>query len=232
MKKNLKILLLTAILQFGLGSSQAQESILDDVNYVLLDTLIAKAKTNYPRNAILSNKTALAKNNVIRANVAWLDAFNFNYIYGNNSLFNIGNPTGVVNGYQVGFNVNLGLILDKPFRVKNAKKEHTIAQLEEKEYALLLKNEVKKRYFMYLQYLSSLKILTKSSQDANSAAQDLKYKYEKGEVTFELYNNALRSLAAATQAKVETEAALFIAKASLEELIGQPLEEININGRK
>jgi len=226
-----KTILISLIILLGLSPLRAQESVLDEINYVLLDSLIAKAKVNYPRNKILANQTQIAKNNISRANVSWLDAFNFNYIYGNSQVFNLQNPSSLTNGYQTGVNLNLGLLLDKPYRVKNAKSEHKIAQLAESEYTLLLVNEVKKRYFLYTQHLSLLKVKTRASQDANAAAQDLRHKYEKGEVLFETYNNALQALSSSFQSKIESESELFMAKAALEELIGQPLEEIKINGR-
>lgn len=228
----LKHLLITVFFFSGLNTLRAQESILDEINYVFLDSLIAKAKENYPRNKILLKQTEIAKSNISRANVSWLDALNFNYIYGNNSLFNLQNPSSLINGYQAGVNLNLGMLLEKPYRVKNAKADHKIAQLEEEEYALTIVNEVKKRYYQYIQFFSSVKVRTKASQDAEAIVQDIKYKYEKGEATFVDYNNALNTLSNNVQYKLESESSLFIAKAALEEIIGQPLEEIKIDGRK
>ncbi|WP_026903391.1 TolC family protein [Pedobacter glucosidilyticus] len=223
-----KIIFKTILMLFGfVCTANAQVSITEEIDYVLLDTLISRAKQNYPRVKVLSNQSAIAKANVSRAQVSWLDVANFTYLYRpfDNSTINLQNPN-LLNGYQVGINLNLGSLIQKPFETKAARTAYNISKLEEDQYTLTLVNEVKKRYFSYVQFLTLVKVRTKSYQDAYSLAQEVKYKYEKGEASYETYSSSSVTLANELQFRIDAEGALFISKAALEELIGQPLEEI------
>lgn len=223
-----KIIFKTILMLFGfVYTANAQVSITEEIDYVLLDTLISRAKQNYPRVKVLSNQSAIAKANISRAQASWLDVANFTYLYRpfDNSTINLQNPN-LLNGYQVGINLNLGSLIQKPFETKAAKTAYNISKLEEDQYTLTLVNEVKKRYFSYVQFLTLVKVRTKSYQDAYSLAQEVKYKYEKGEASYETYSSSSVTLANELQFRIDAEGALFISKAALEELIGQPLEEI------
>ena len=56
--------------------------------------------------------------------------------------------------------------------------------------------------------------------------RDVKIRYEKSEVTFSEYNEALLSLSSNNLAKVQAEASWLTAKAALEELLTIKLEEV------
>lgn len=227
MKKGLRNIFLLLFLGLVSIDLKAQTSITEEIDYVFLDTLISRAKQNYPRVKVLSNQSAIAKANISKVNVSWLEVANFTYLYRpfDNSTINLQNPN-LLNGYQVGVNLNFGSLLQKPFEAKAAKTAYTISKLEEEQYQLALVNEVKKRYFAYIQFLTLLKIRSKSYLDASSVAQEIKYKYEKGEASYETYSSAFVTLANELQFKIDAESALFTAKAALEEIVGQSLEEI------
>jgi outer membrane protein TolC len=111
--------------------------------------------------------------------------------------------------------------------IKQAKEEWNVTQYERDEYYLNLEALVKERYFLYVQQISLLKVKAKAELDAESQVQQIKYKYEKGEELLENYNKSLINLSDRTQAKIETEGQMLVAKSRLEELIGKKLEEVS-----
>ena len=223
-----KLAFLCLILATALTSSFAQESIVAQINYNQLEKYIEAAQKNYPRKQILAQNTEVARNNVPIAAVSYLDAFSASYIYRPDeaTAINVVNPY-VVNGFQFGVSVNLGNFLQKPFEVKKAKAELKVAQLEEKEYASVLANEVKTRYYNYIYQLNELKLKTQSAQDNKTVSDDLRYKFEKGEITLQGYNEARISLSGSNSEKIQAELEFLKAKDALEQIIGKKLEEIN-----
>lgn len=223
-----KIALITFIL-IGIFNSKlsAQSSIIEDINYNLLEKYIQSAKENYPRKKIFEANEEKAKTGVPIANMSYFDILNASYIYRPNdqAALNPLNPY-TVNGFQFGVNVNIGALLQKPFMVKKAKAEYKVAKLENDEYDLILANEVKRRYYEYLQQQAALKVKTQASQDNRSVAENLKYKFAKGEVTIDIFNQSRINAASADSDKLLTEVAYFRAKDALEEIIGKKLTEI------
>ena len=203
----------------------AQDTMIDQVSYLFLEKLIAVAKENYPRVKSIQTQADIARNNVTRESLSWFDSFSYSYIYQPNTTFNVIEPT-VYKGYQVGVGINLGNFIKTPFNIKQAKKEFKVAQEDQKEYNLTLETEVKRRYFAYVQQLTVLKIQSKSLLDAQSIMRDVKIRYEKGEITFSDYNEALLSQSSTSSAKIQAEASWLTAKASLEELLTIKLEEV------
>ena len=133
----------------------------------------------------------------------------------------------VLSGYQFGVSINPGSLLQKPSQVRKAKDQVRIAQLNQEEYNLTIEAEVKRRYFIYLQYKQSLLPATNAFLDAQSSFDALKLKYQKSEITFEQYNSASSALNQAIQNKIQAEVNLLTSKANLEELTVKKLEEIN-----
>jgi len=62
--------------------------------------------------------------------------------------------------------------------------------------------------------------------DATTAVKQLKHTFEKGETTFQIYNEALTNLYNQNSFRVQAELAVFTAKTNLEELLGTKLESI------
>lgn len=205
----------------------AQESIVGDINYGQLEKYIQSARENYPRKKIFEANVEKAKTGVPIANMSYFDILNASYIYrpDDKAALNPLNPY-TVNGFQFGVNLNVGAFLQKPFVVKKAKAEYKVAQLENQEYDMILANEVKRRYYEYLQQQGTLKIKTQAAQDNKSVAENLKYKFAKGEVTIDVFNQSRINSATADSDKLMTEVAYFRAKDALEEIIGKKLTEI------
>lgn len=208
--------------------SMAQESIVAQINYNQLEKYIEAAQKNYPRKQIMAQNTEAARNNVPMARVSYLDIFNGSYIYRPDeaTAINVLNPY-VVNGFQFGVSLNLGNFLQKPFEVKKAKAELKVAQLEEKEYESILANEVKTRYYNYIYQLNELKLKTQSAQDNKTVSDDLRYKFEKGEITLQGYNQARVNANDSNSDKIQAELEFLKAKDALEQIIGKKLEETN-----
>lgn len=208
---------------------QAQETIIPDVNYNQLERYIELAKENYPRKKIFEAQEAEAKAGVPAATLAYLDPFNASYFYrpGDKQAINLDNPY-VFNGFQFGINVNLGSVLQTPFRVKQAKAQYKVAVEENNEYTLTLTNEVKRRYYDYLLALKDLRVKTTGVQNAISIGEELRYKFENGEITHESYSFAVRLLTEAESGTLLAESALLKAKDALEEIIGTTLDNAKV----
>ena len=216
-------LLLFFVLLFSIA--KAQESILHEVSGQYIELLIATAKANYPRIKTFGKRIDIAEINVKKSKTSWFDIFSFSFLYSPNNTTTLINPS-ILNGYQVGMYINIGSILQKPYLIKQAKYDLDIAKLEREEYQLNIEAQVKQRYYLYVQNLAILKLKGLSAADAESSMKQIKYRFEKGEDTFQNYNNVTMSYTDHLQAKIEAEASLLIAKSNLEELLGKKLEEI------
>ncbi|NRF38207.1 TolC family protein [Pedobacter foliorum] len=218
--------ILTALVFLSLNTF-AQESMIDDVNYTMLEKYIQSAKENFPRKKVFEGNVERAKSVVSAANISYLDILSASYIYrpDDKTAVNTLNPYNL-NGFQFGANINIGQFLQKPAMAKKAKTELKIAQLENEEYESTLTMEVKRRYYNYIRLLNDLKIKTQNVQDNVSAVEDLKNKYEKGTAQLEAYNYARSKAADASSSKIQAEADYLLAKDSLEEIIGKKLTEI------
>jgi outer membrane protein TolC len=218
----------------------AQNSIVTEINEPYLERLISTAKANYPRVKSLDNRLTMAKSNVSRTKLSYLDALTVSYVYTpNNTLaLNVAQPTvpgatsspstnqSLFNGTQFGVFFNIGSYLAKPYVVRQAKQELEIANNEKEEYLLTLTTQVRKRYYVYVQRLAALKLQAQVAIDGDNSLKDLRYRFEKGEETLDSYTKARITQTQQNQAKISAEADLFLAKADLEELLGEKLENI------
>ncbi|WP_345229928.1 TolC family protein [Olivibacter ginsenosidimutans] len=227
----MKIILVLFLLVGVFTGAKAQESIIQDVNYNQLQQFIELAKTNYPRKKIYEAQEGKAKSGVPSAQVSLLEPLNASYIYRpeDKSAIDVNNPY-LYNGFQFGVNLNLGTFLQKPFQIKQAKADYEIAKLENQEYNMMLATEVKSRYYEYIRAKSELKIKTQASQDTKSLYDDLKTKFERGQITHESYSMARNTYAEANSAKIEAEVNFLKAKDTLEEIIGVKLESLQEAG--
>ena len=212
----------------GITSTYAQESIISKINYNQLEKYIQSAKENYPRKQIMSLNTERLSNDVKASTISYLDVFNAAYIYrpDQSSAINASNVL-VVNGFQFGVNMNIGNFLQKPFQIKKAKADFKIAQLEEKEYETILTNEVKNRYYNYIYQLSELKLKTQSAQDNKTVSDDMRYKFEKGEITLLGYNTSRIGSSESDSSRIQAEIDFLKSKDALEEIIGKKLDQEN-----
>ncbi|MFD0764742.1 TolC family protein [Mucilaginibacter lutimaris] len=220
--KTLYILILFLLSTVAL---HAQESFVNEVNYPFLDKLIATAKKNYPEVKVRQAQIAAARASLTQSKVLWLDAITASYIYSPKNSLNLTNPT-FFNGYQIGFSVNIGQLLSKPFATRVAKENVNIAVYQQQTYNLTVEATVKRLYFQYLEAQADLRNRARAVTDGEIAVKQLKYTFQKGETTFHDYNESLTSLYNQNSFKVQSELAMLTAKANLEEILGVKLEEV------
>jgi len=211
------------------GTVKAQDGILSEISYLYLNKLIAAAKENYPRIKNYNSQIKAAKNDLSGIKISWLEPFSFQYVSrSNDASSNLVNVTtaDVLNGYQFGISVSPGSLLAKPSQIKRAKEQVKMVEYELEEYYLTLETEVKTRYFTYLQAQKSIAAANSNYLDAENTLNIVKTAYQKAEVTLQDFNDANITYNTAYTNKLSAETALLTAKASLEELTVQKLEEI------
>jgi len=210
----------------------AQESIIGEINYGMLEKYIMAAKENFPRKQIMDTRAEGIKTAITINNLSYLDIFNASYFYRPDKdpvIITPGSTTASpysVNGFQFGASINLGTYLAKPWVGKRAKAEYKVAQLEAQEYNTTLALEVKRRYYAYIQQIAQLKINAQSASDNKNVADNMKNRFERGEITLDTYNQSRINLTSANSAKIQTEVSYLAAKDALEEIIGKPLSAI------
>lgn len=218
---------------------KAQTSIIPDIDEGYLKKLIDTAKAHYPRVKSYQNHINIAENNISKARASYLDVFTFSYVYQPHSATFVpttdattgtttttGSNYSYFNGIQAGLFFNLGNYLQKPYAVKVAKQELIVAHNDQEEYFITLTTEVKKRYYQYVLRIAELKLQTTSAQDAEDIVKSMRHKFEKGEETYDNYNKAQVTYSDRVQTRIQAEASLLTARADLEELVGQKLENI------
>jgi len=220
--KLFSILLFGCLFSTGL---HAQESFLADINSQYLEKLIATAKKNYPEVKVRRAQVDLARAALNQSKMMWLDAFTASYIYSPRQTLNVITPT-IFNGYQLSISINLGTLLSKPYVVKGARASYEVAQYQQNTYNLAIEANVKRLYYAYLEAQAELRVRANSVVDGETAVKQLKYTFQKGETTFQVYNEALTSLYNQNSFKVQAELAMLTAKANLEEILGAKLEDV------
>jgi len=217
---------------FTLNASAQQESIIPDVNYVLLDKYIAEAKAYFPRRKILTLQQQISKTNITSANLSYLDLFSASYFWRPGDKTAISDPSNptfnpyVFNGVQVGIAINLGNYATKPVAVRRAKLEYKVAQLQTTDYELALVKDVRQRYYNYIQALALLKVRTQANQDNTSVMANARTKFERGEIQLDSYNSARLLVSDSNIRQIETEVQFLNAKDALEEIIGKKISDI------
>ncbi|MCE7059876.1 TolC family protein [Dyadobacter sp. CY343] len=208
-----------------LASAKAQNSLADEISYPYLEKLVELAKKNYPKLKLYQARVDAGDYNAKKMKLSYFEILSFSYLYSPDRLASTINPN-FLNGYQFGFFVNIGSLLQKPALIKQAKSELRAVEHDRDTYMLNLEADVKQRYFAFSQYKVLLRLKADALHDVESLAQELKYKYEKGETSLEEYSKALVVISDRQQARVSAEADVLISKSALEELLGQKLEDI------
>lgn len=202
----------------------AQESMIPELSYPFLEKLIFTAKQNYPRVKTFDRRVTIAQYNLKKAKLSWFEFVTLSAFYSPSTSVTLTNAS--LTGVQVGVFINIGSILQRPLAIQQSREELAISKLQVDEYLLTLEAEVKTRYFRYMQQLTLLKMHNQTVLDGESLMKQIRFKFEKGEETFENFNRAIVQYAEQKQRIIESEGTLLIAKTSLEELVGKKLEEI------
>lgn len=205
--------------------AQEQDSFIQDVSYPYLQKLIDTAKKYYPEVKIRATQKDIATTSYHQSQLSWFDIVTPSYLYNPDRSTNLITPTAF-NSYQLAITVNIGTLIAKPFIIKNAHQAVKVAKLQQDEYNLTLEATVKRLYFAYLEAQGELRLRSKAILDAQTNVNQLKYKFEKNEVTLSEYNAALTSYYTQGAYKIQGELNVFNAKVNLEEYLGKKLEDI------
>jgi len=211
----------------SLNTVKAQESMVSDISYSYLDTLIATAKRNNPQAHIADEQMRIAKTNITKTKIGWLSVLNLTYFYTPSTGYAANPATPTLGGYQLGITLNVGTLLQNPYSVKAARGQYQITQFQQEATDLNLEAQVKIKYFAYIEELALLKLRTKSTQDAADLAKQLNDKFLHGQASLADCNSASLIEIEQNQYMIVAQNDAFAAKASLEELIGTKLENIH-----
>src|SRR4051812_19909583 len=186
-KKRFLLLLFLMITLRGM----AQETIIQELaadNYI--NKLVDTAIKNYPRLRTYQNRIDASNANVSKIKASWLDALTVSYIYqpGTTTIDPVNPQTSYFKGLQAGVFLNVGTLVGKPSQVRQAKLETAVIRSELDEYRVTIRTEVRKRYYLYLQRVAELKLQIRATTETGNSLKDFKYKFEKGEETFDSYN--------------------------------------------
>ncbi|MCR8556146.1 TolC family protein [Mucilaginibacter sp. BJC16-A38] len=225
MNNKLRAVCLTLFISVLAGNLYAQETIFKDLSYPYLEKLIATAKRNYPEVKVKQKQVEIARSTFHQASFGWLEAFSASYIYSPQSSINITQPT-IFKGYQLVASVSLGSLFERPYTIHNARESVKVAEFQQQEYFLLLEAQIKHAYFAYLAAQADLRNKVTAVTNAEIATKNLKYTFEKGETTFDVYNAALNNLYNQNSFRIQAELNVFSAKTDLEEYIGDKLESV------
>jgi len=224
--KTIKKIALGLLVFFSINAA-AQETIIPDIKYADLEKYIELAKRNFPRSKANLLRVENVKTDVTIANLSYLDMFNASYFIRpkDRQVIDPVNPYNV-NGIQFGIGVNLAGLLTKPFTVKKAKNDYRLALLEQQDFDIQLVNEVKAKYYDYIQSLNLLKISSQMAQDNKGVAESLRTRFEKSEITLDMYNQSRINQFSSFQAKIQAETNFLKARDLLEQIIGMKLTEV------
>lgn len=207
--------------------ANAQDDITSNINTPLLEKYIELAKEYYPKRKMFKASELSAKAKIGVAKASYVESLNASYFYrpDSRSIIDVVNPYSV-NGFQFGVNLNLGMFFRTPSLVKQAREEYNSASFQTKEYDILLASEVRQRYYEYLQWQMNLKVKNEAYIDNKTASDGLRFKFEKGEVSLDVYTKAKVLTNSAHSDKLESELNMLRAKEALETLMGKKLEEV------
>jgi len=221
----MKGFLLTILFTTSLAlSAFAQETMMKDIDYPLLEKLVAYAKDNYPRIKANLYRIKIAEANIAKTQLSYFDVLTFQYLYSPNNSTTLINPS-ILNGYQFGVFLNFGNLAQKPAQVRAFRHEREALIQEKLAYDQNIEMEVRKRYLLYAQQKAMLRSRSEALIDAESSLKEVKYRFDRGELSFDDYNKALVVLEDHHQKRIESEGGMLIAKAELEELLGKKLED-------
>ena len=115
------VLVIFMLLAVGCFSKlMAQESMIPEISNTFLNQLVDTAKKYYPIVKINQKRIEMAHMNIGKTNMSWFDAFTVTVNYSpSGGTTSLNQPT--LSGFQVGFFINLGNILQKPYNIKLAK---------------------------------------------------------------------------------------------------------------
>lgn len=128
--------------------------------------------------------------------------------------------------YNFNVTMSLGTFISTPLKAKQARGGLAIADAELNQRKLVLRAETLRRYQNYLTQVELLNLKTNAAESLWSTYLQVEENYNNGRATLSEYNLALYTYNKAKEDKIIKENDLYVARISLEELIGVPLNSL------
>ena len=201
-----------------------------ELSYTYLEKLVYSATQNHPRVNTNNRRIYHAELNLKNMRLSWFNFFSLGTIYAPNqavTLVNGSTFTGFqLTGVQIGLNMTVGAILQQSGRIKQTREELAMFRNDANEYLIGLETQVKTRYYKYVELMTALRVQAQLTMDTENLLKQMKYKFERGEETFDSFTKMMQQSAQSKQKQMEIESTVLAAKAALEELVCKKLEEI------
>ena len=192
------------------------------------EKLVQIAWQNYPQNEVAQRRVKIASYEVTQAKMQWLDIFS---AQGNLNEYSIkGNDENVQFNafprYNFGASITLGMFGDIPAEIKKRKEMLKITEAEVNMQKLAIRGEVLRRYHNYILSQALLENQAKMTENVYSSYSVAEQRFKNGEITLQEYNESLDKYNAERINLVKAETNLELARITLEEMLGVPLDEI------
>lgn len=192
------------------------------------EKLVRLAWKNYPANEAAKREVLKAKHNIGVAGSNWLSSIT---ISGNLNEFNI-DPAAAPNNnnffprYNVGIRMPLGIFMETPRKIKIAKEDYKISELNLNQLKLTLRAEVLKRYQNYLSAKELLKIDSEAENDAYNSYLLIEKQFQSGEVNVSQFMQTSKIYNDQRAKRIVSEANYAISIIEIEELVGVRLQDV------
>ncbi len=191
---------------------------------LLIEKLVKLALENNSQIKANEGRVGVANENYSQAKLSWFNNVNISYQYV--PSYSTG-PDNTAPKFGLGLSINLGNILSTPSRIAQTENEIKIAEADLKNNKHFIRAETIRRYSNYRVSVELLKVRDQAVNDSESSMLLTKHRFEKGETNLDEYNRILRSYTDNKERRTESIGSILFNKASLEEIIGVSLEEIN-----
>lgn len=232
MRKTFRLILLsltlgcTAFMNIALGQNERESSFFynDSTETALIKKLVVTALENYPEIKKYQYFLKHAEENLAQTEWSWLNTLELSWRYVPSN--SIDDRVGAYPQYGIGITINVGSIINTPSRISQADQEVKIAETNIELKRNYLAAEVKRRYFRYAQNLDMMNVHAQSVDEAELMYNLIKHRYQNGEVGLDVYTKFVGLYFDAQENLTKTRGDVNWAKASLEEILGNKLEEI------
>lgn len=220
------ILILAANILYSQTGSQVSWVTSSSMNDTALVEKLLKTALKYNPNVKISrNNIEIANKDLTIKKLSWLNALSISYSFNPGFL----NNSGVLNndmkaGIVIGLNV--GSLLAVPFETGKASVNVEIQENVLEAQKLALYEEITTKLNAFITAGHKITENTGRLDNAQNNLTLIKYRFEKGELELNTYNEALDKYSDSYLDKIKAEAEYFSAKASLEAVVGKKLEEI------
>lgn len=192
------------------------------------EKLVKLALENYPKIKSLEHSTEAAVANYKMTQFSWSEQIVAQYNINEASI----NPASTQGAnifyprYLFSLRLTLGNFIRIPLQTKMAKEQVKSSMAEYDLQVQFIKNEVKRRYSMYVGKFENYKLREQALLDMQITYKIGTTKFEKGDIKYDEYSKIKNDLLQLKETKNMAEAEYRISKYNVEEIIGVPLETV------